>query len=255
MTRFLINFTALSALICAMIIAISLTHHIAWAQPSKVEHIVPKNTRWERLYTKQGLTLFSAKRSTSDLPLLKGQGILKANLYEVMAVVEDAQTHSEWVYRMKRSEIFERPDPFHLRAYIQLDFPWPASDRDSVLQVEVTRLWEPHHEVWITFQRSAHPKFPERPDMVRTPQSRGYTRLRWRSSTETEVMYVIDSDPGGSLPRWLIRWLSKDMPFKVLTGLTKRVRETRGQYEHFLNRWDPRRAPQEGAPPSFKLPE
>ena len=89
---------------------------------------------------------------------------------------------------------------------------------------------------------------------MRVAQSRGYTRLRWMGPNQTDVIYLIDSDPGGSLPKWLVKWIAKDLPLKVILALRKRVKQTRGQYEDFLDRWDPRRKAQEDAPDSFILP-
>ena len=227
---------------------------ISLSQPAQVSKLIPRGVRWERIYTKQGITIMRAERADSDLPLLKGQGTLNINLYDLMAVVEDAPRHVQWVPRMEVSEIFERPDSFHLKCYVQFNFPWPASDRDSVLQIEVIRVWAPQHEVWISFQRAEDPRYPVRSGVVRVPRSRGYTRLRWISPKRTEVMYVIDSDPGGHLPRWLVRWLSQDLPFKVIKALERQVSGTQGRYNAFLKRWDPRRSPQRDAPLQFTLP-
>lgn len=224
---------------------------VARAQTSLLE--LEREVKWEKLFTKSGITLFSATRADSNLPLLKGAATLPLNLYEIMAVVEDAKRHPEWVYRMSASKIFDRFDPFHLKAYVQFDFPWPASDRDSVLKVEVKRVWTPHHEVWISFERITDSRYPTKSGSVRVAQSRGYTRLRWRSPTRTDVVYVIDSDPGGRLPHWLVRWLSRDLPFKVIIALKKRVFATRGEYDVFLNRWDPRRTRQSDAPTTYSL--
>ena len=220
----------------------------------QVTHSMGKNAQWKKIFTKNGITLYSAERKGASLPLLKGQAILEHNLYDIMAVVEDAKRHPQWVYRMRESKIFRRPDPFHLSAYVQFDFPWPASDRDSVLKVDVKRVWTPHHEVLISFKRIKDRGYPPRKGIVRIVESRGYTRLRWISPQRTDVIYVIDSDPGGNLPKWLVRWLAKNLPYKVITALRRRVSSTRGQYQAFKDRWDPRRSPQEDAPSQFVLP-
>jgi hypothetical protein len=65
---------------------------------------------------------------------------------------------------------------------------------------------------------------------------------------------MIDTDPGGSLPKWLVGWLSQNLPFKIITSLKRRVKKMNGQYQDFVNRWDPRMSQQEDAPQSFTLP-
>jgi hypothetical protein len=39
----------------------------------------------------------------------------------------------------------------------------------------------------------------------------------------THVVYTVDSDPGGSLPAWLVRQASKDLPYFTLRNLQERV--------------------------------
>ena len=142
------------------------------AQPMSTQMTFPR-VKWEKITTHKGIHVFQGDRSNSPLPLLKGQTQLPLNLYEIMAVVEDAKKHPSWVYRMGSSTIFERPDPFHLKAYVRFDFPWPSSDRDAVLNIEVIRKWTPHHEVWVYFQKITHPRYPESDECVRAKQSRG----------------------------------------------------------------------------------
>jgi hypothetical protein len=39
----------------------------------------------------------------------------------------------------------------------------------------------------------------------------------------TQVVYTVDSDPGGSLPAWLVRQAGKDLPYFTLKSLRERV--------------------------------
>ena len=45
------------------------------------------NVKWEKLTTHKGIRVFQGQRKDSPLPLLKGEGRLNLNLYEIMAVV------------------------------------------------------------------------------------------------------------------------------------------------------------------------
>jgi len=210
--------------------------------------------RWETLYTKHGITVSAGHRVGSDLPVLKGVGVLPVNLYHLLAIVEDVKRHNEWVYRVARAEIVERPNPFKLRAYMRFDFPWPASDRDGIVNVNVKRTWSPHHEIGISFKRTVDRRKPVYEGVVRVPWSRGGTTLRWLTPTSTRVEYLIDTDPGGMLPKWLVRWISQDLPLKILNGLRRQVKKTVNDYDPFLNAWDPRRTRQPDSPETFSLP-
>jgi hypothetical protein len=137
---------------------------------------------------------------------------------------------------------------------MRFDFPWPAWDRDGVVKVRVERKWSPFHEVWVRFQRTVNRKRPEVGGVLRVPRSTGFTRLRWVGPHRTQVIYQIDTDPGGKLPRWLVRWIAKDLPAKILAGLRKQVKKTIADYNGFLKVWDPRKTWQDDSPATFSLP-
>ncbi|MEE2788516.1 MAG: START domain-containing protein [Myxococcota bacterium] len=209
--------------------------------------------RWEKLYTTNGITVSAGHRTISDLPILRGEGVMNVNVYRLLAIVEDVKRHHEWVSRVDHSTIMDRPDPFHMRAYVRFDFPWPASDRDGIIDVTVKRVWAPHHEIMVQFGRVSDRRRPPLDGVVRVPRSLGFTRLRWLNPRQTHVIYQLDSDPGGRLPRWLIRWIAKDLPSKILRGLKRQVQRTARDYDEFLRRWDPRLSWQPDSPPSFEL--
>lgn len=209
---------------------------------------------WRRLYKKEGVTVSAKDRPGSDLPILRGVGVLRTNLYLLMAVVDDVPRHKEWVYRLVTSKLLARPDPLHARAYLRFDFPWPTSDRDGLVKVVVERRWKPHHELWIRFRSVVDKRMPKRDGIVRVPRSIGFTRLRWLGPNRTHVIYQIDTDPAGNLPRWLVRWISKDLPLRILRGLRKQLVRRSGAYGAFLRIWDPRLSAQVDAPPDFPLP-
>ena len=215
--------------------------------------VAKEAVRWERLYTEHGITVSAGHRDGADLPMLKGVGVLPVNLYHLLAIVEDVKRHNEWVYRVARAEIVERPSLLKLRAYLRFDFPWPANDRDGVVNVDVKRTWTPHHQVSIRFSRTVDRRRPEYDGVVRVPWSKGATRLRWIGPNQTHVEYMIDTDPGGLLPKWLVRWISRDLPLKILKGLHRQVTATRRDYGAFFDIWDPRRTWQPDSPQSFSL--
>ena len=208
---------------------------------------------WKKLYTKHGVTISVGERNSFKLPILKGTGVLNVNLYHLLGIVEDVSRHNEWVDRVVQSELIRRKDAFNATAYMRFDFPWPASDRDGILRVRVDRKWSPHHEVWIHFTRAKDAKKPPQKDAIRVPRSKGFIRLRWINPQQTHVVYQIDTDPGGLLPKWLVRWIATDLPAKIIKGLQRQVKRTKGTYTDFIKRWDPRSSSQKDSPPVYSL--
>ena len=65
-----------------------------------------------------------------------------------------------------------------------------------------------------------------------------YAHLRYLGPSSTEVDYRLDLDPGGSVPKWVVRWLVKRLPLKTIRRLRRQISKTRGGYDAFLNRHD-----------------
>ena len=210
-------------------------------------------TGWRKLYAKEGVTVTAKDRPGSDLPILRGVGVLATNLYLLLAIVDDVPRHKEWVYRLETSKLLSRPDPLHARAYLRFGFPWPTSDRDGLIDVVVERRWKPHHELWITFMSVVDKRMPVKKGVVRVPRTLGYTRLRWLGPNRTHVVYQIDTDPAGSLPRWLVRWISEDLPLRIVRGLRKQLVRRSTHYVAFSRVWDPRLTAQPDAPADYPL--
>jgi len=217
---------------------------LAWSAPPS----------WKKLYRREGITVFAKERPEHPLPVLKGVGVIPANLYLLLALIDDVPRHREWVFRLEESRFLERPDPLHAVAYLRFDFPWPTSDRDGIVRVVVKRRWKPHHEVWIHFERTPHAKKPKRSGVVRVPRSKGFTRLRWMGPNKTHIVYQVDTDPGGWLPKWLVRWISRDLPLRILKGLRRQLKRRANDYGPFLRQWDPRLTWQADAPEVFSMP-
>lgn len=195
---------------------------------------------WVHLYTKDGIRVEARDVPGRDLPELRGIGVIGANLYEILAVIDDVPNQRTWVTRLEESRVLRRPSAFELWMYVRFDFPWPTSDRDGVIHVQVERTMQPH-VVTLKSERATFAGVGPKDGVVRVPHSRLSAQLRYLEHNRTHVTYLVDIDPGGSLPRFLVRWLQKDLPLDILRGLKKRIAKTRGRYESFLDRWDPSR--------------
>ena len=70
---------------------------------------------------------------------------------------------------------------------------------------------------------------------------KGYWRLTPKGEDQTEVTYMVNTDPGGMLPNMLIRRITHYLPLWTLMGLRNQAKRRRGFYESFLNKYDPSR--------------
>ena len=115
--------------------------------------------------------------------------------------------------------------------YNRTHAPWPVADRDAVLH-NVASFDEAGRKVELDFWTVADGKEPPVKGVVRMPFLRGHWIL-WPSSdgTTTRVEYQVHANPGGSLPDWLVNYVSRDLPYKTIEGLRAQVK--RRHYPEF----------------------
>ena len=61
--------------------------------------------------------------------------------------------------------------------------------------------------------------------------------LRKVDENHTSIDYQVNVDPGGSLPKFLIRWASRKVPFDTLVNLEAFAKKSRARYAGDINMW------------------
>ena len=195
---------------------------------------------WEKIHNEKGVTVYQRESSLGDLPDFKAKTRIQASLFDIIAVIRDVDRREEWVFRCKDSKVVKRYTDFEVLLYHRTDSPWPTSDRDAAI---TTHLYEqiPGKEYLAHFRGVKNDLIPVNDDAVRLPIIEGYYRLNFISAQETQVTYFVHLDPGGYLPRWLVRMTTHEFPTETLIGLKGQVEKTksRGTYKAFQEKWNP----------------
>ena len=178
---------------------------------------------WRDVADKEGIVVSVLERPDQELPLLRGVTVIPAGPVAISDVIRDVPRQCEWMHQCKEARILEET-PEAVFIYNRTGLPWPVADRDVVLRTEL-HVIEPDVEVHAVATATDQPSLPEVKGVVRMQHLRGEFRLRIQAPGETRVEYRLDIDPGGSIPTWLVKRTSRDIPFHTLRNLRKRVAE------------------------------
>ena len=197
-------------------------------------------SKWETITRKSGIRVLQKEREGSDIPIVKGVGIVKGNVVDVLAVIDDVPGRTKWAHDCTDSRELEKTSPYERVLYHRSAVTWPVSDRDAVVRVKVDANFEAKR-VKVTYRTARRYSFPKVSGVVRMPRLDGYFLIQAVGEDRTRVTYVVDADPGGMIPDWLISMTAKDVPLKTLTNLRRRVRQTKasGKYKKFVEYWYP----------------
>jgi hypothetical protein len=194
---------------------------------------------WEELTRDKGVVVTQKVVDGLDLPIIRGVGIVRANIYDVLAVLNDFDRGEEWMHDTEESKILKRSSELELLTYIRVDTPIPLDDRDVVVSAKITPDYD-KKTVRISFKAVRSPLQGKVGGVVRMPMLKGFYLLEKVNDTTTRVTYQAQADVGGMVPDWLVELSSEDIPLNTILNLRKQVKKTAGSYKGFLKTWDPR---------------
>ena len=205
---------------------------------------------WTQIHEQDGIKVYQRDSKLGDLPDFKAISRIRANIFDLIAVIQDVGRRSEWVHRCSVSKVIKRYGEFELLLYHKTDSPWPVFDRDVAIR---TRLYELKKEKkYLAYFKGVESSLiPKKKGIVRLPKIEGYYYFDYINPREIEVTYFVHLDPGGSLPHWLVKRATKDLPTKTIIGLRKQITKTKANknYRSFHEKWNPDVRPMERPEP------
>jgi hypothetical protein len=185
---------------------------IALAAPAYAERKVVR--------VEDGITVEEETAPGRALPILFGTTTMKADAAQIAAWVVAVHTYVDWQHNCEEARVLTQPDGSTL-TYNRIGSPWPVSDRDVVLRSTRANLDGGGIRLEFSSTEDASLAIPR--GVVRMPRLHGSYDLTPVEGGETHVVYTVDSDPGGSLPDWLVRQAGKDLPYFTLKKLQERA--------------------------------
>jgi hypothetical protein len=168
----------------------------------------------------EGITVEEESEPGRALPILIGSTTMKASPPEILAWLSAVHTYVDWQHSCEEARVLPQPDGSSL-TYNRIGSPWPVSDRDVVLRTSRENL--ANGGIRVEFRNIEDADFAAQSGVVRMPRMFGSYVLTPNGNGETHIVYTVDSDPGGSLPGWLVRQAAKNLPFNTLKNLRERA--------------------------------
>lgn len=178
--------------------------------------------KWEYLERDDGIDVWKLDIPGKELPGFRGQVIINASMQHILDEMMDSKHHTEWMYRMKESTVLEELSKSAAIVYSRTSAPWPVWDRDVIIKVGYNFNADRSHLI-MTFKNieSNKRKVPE--NVIRMPYLSGFYKMWKVDENKTKVLYEVEADIGGSIPKWLSEKASKDLPYITLSRLRDRV--------------------------------
>jgi len=173
-----------------------------------------------------GIEVYTRKIDGFDIKDVRIRTKLQTSMQELIAALEDFGLQDSWVKNTNESRKIEQITPTHYFFYIGTDFPFPAKDRDAVIEYKRS-LDAENNNVFIEYK--AHPdRMPKASDFIRMPSLDATYTLTPLEQGWIDVDYFIRADIGGSIPNWIINLAISKGPKDTMVALKKVLAS--GQY-------------------------
>ncbi|NOZ35041.1 MAG: hypothetical protein GXO80_07065 [Chlorobi bacterium] len=146
-----------------------------------------------------------------------------APLSKIIAVLDDAENYTNWVYSCSASHTVKTDNKGNFYYYVKFDLPWPLSDRDMIQHSVQTQDSETL-VVTILTKTVLNNVIVEK-GVVRMTQSTVKWELTPISENLTKIDYSVRSNPGGDIPSWLVNLVVEKGPKETMLKLIDRVKK------------------------------
>jgi START domain-containing protein len=180
-------------------------------------------SQWKLSRNSDGIKVYTAENADSKFQKIKVECTLEGNFDKLISVVSDVGRHKEWVYNNKTAYILKKYSANDFIYYTETTIPWPMSNRDAIIHMKITRDSANRFLNIIGYGEPTY--IAEKEGKVRVP----HTSISWHVTMPTaqsiSIVYIIDTDPGGNLPSWLINMFSDKGMFESFKKLGHKLKQ------------------------------
>lgn len=182
-----------------------------------------KEPEWEKIREKNGIRIFKKHLPGNPLVIIKGEGVVDASMERVATVLLDIPKTAEWVKYLMEAKILKRVSENEFFGYARFKSPFfLIQDRDFVTRNSIRRF--PATKTMVISAESTE-DFPyEKTKAVRAYITHSTMTLRYLEENKTHISSILQSDPKGSIPKWIVNKFVETIPQTTFEALRERVK-------------------------------
>ena len=178
---------------------------------------------WILKQDKDGIKVYTKDLENSSFKAVKTVCIIDASLTKLTAVLLDINSSKDWVYATKSCTVIKQASPSELFYYSEVTVPWPVNNRDFIVRLKVSQ--DAKTKV-VTVEGENKPTLlPEKKNIVRIQQCYSKWIIVPQTNGQVKIEYVLQVDPGGMVPAWLINLFATKGPFESFKNLRLQVKK------------------------------
>jgi hypothetical protein len=172
---------------------------------------------------KDNIRIYGCPNEASSFNTIRAEFEVNSTIEKYIEIVLDIENYKNWRYHEMNHRLLKRISDTELIYYNQVDAPFPVSDRDLVSHLTMSR--DTIAKTLTVTIESMSDYIPPVDNMVRVPKSKSMITLTAMSESKLKAICIIDVDPGGQVPAWVINAFSTQAPYENFKNLIDRMLE------------------------------
>jgi hypothetical protein len=176
---------------------------------------------WVFKKEKDGIKIYSRHSDISRFNDLKIEVDLPGTPAQLGDILFDVEKYPQWAYGTKTCVLVKKINNREIIYYSEIDVPWPASNRDFYANFKLT--YDSSGRSLNVISVGLKNYQPDKKDLVRIPLSRGLWNVSAISDKKIHLQYILQLDPGGSVPTWVLNLFATKGPLETFENLKKKM--------------------------------
>ena len=176
---------------------------------------------WVQIGEDEGITVFQKQETDSEIISLRGETTLNTTIDKIQEILRDNSIAHHWIPLVKVKKDIKIINHNERIEYTHVDLPWPLDDRYFVNKAQSET--RPDGKVVSYVKGIEEHEIKEDDKVMGFLYFSGVTMTPLEGGKKTHLIVEINSDPKGSIPKWLVNVFQKDWPVKFFTGLKEQI--------------------------------
>ena len=178
---------------------------------------------WQLAKEQDGIKVFLKNAEGSGIKMMRVECDVAARQEALLALLLDIPASEKWIPQTKTWRYLRRPSLTECYYYSELSLPWPVSNRDYVVHL---KAWQQPATKVITVDADILAgEVPEIEGIVRVKVSTVKWVLSPTHNGHTKLIYQLFTDPGGSIPSWVVNYFAKQAAFDIVKKMRELVQQ------------------------------
>jgi hypothetical protein len=172
---------------------------------------------WELKKEKEGIKVYTRNSLNSSFKDIRVEADLQGTIGAIRALLVDFEKYPRWAYATKNSEMVMQINRNQFIYYLEVSAPWPVTNRYLYANISVVHDSLRHNLKVIS--ESINDYQPSVEKLVRVARSKGVWNVTTLSDKMIHIEYLLEADPGGSVPAWVLNLFATKAPMATFEEL------------------------------------